>query len=271
LKTLILKSDNENISGFIEYSETNAGIEICYNIKDTFLPDGFLKLYILSSAKPFNKPIIADTLEFKSQVATGKRSLSYSYLTEYGLHKSEADTFAIVKTDSIGNPDSVEAVCFVNSEWNVKSALKNTVICQNENPAERGERIIESIKERTKTTDPKAQQLWIDKLLKSAVSMKKSNISPIEGYNWYICEDMRPPLPLSAYRHLLFVTEVMTAFDKEGYYLFGIKDDGHTAISIKASRNPFVNANDCAVKTGDFFTAGVFLAPDGQYFERIET
>lgn len=272
MKTLIFKSDNENISGFIEYHASNNGIEICYNIKSVIPADGFLKLYIMSSKKPFNNPIIADTLEFKSQVATGKRTFGYLHLMEYGFSGSEADTFAIVKTDSKGNPDSVEAVCFAFAEWNVQKTLNNIGICHTESPVKRGEKIMEEIKKRTKTTNPEIQKIWLDRLLKAAVQMKKSDIYPIDGYSWYKIEDMHPPLPLSSYRHLLFVTEVMTAFDEEGFYLFGIKDDGHTALSIKANRNnPFVNANDCAVKTGDFFTVGIYLAPDGQYFEKIET
>jgi len=270
LQTLIFKSESESISGFIEYNNTNSEIEICYNIEADILPIGFLKLYILSSKNPFNKPIIADTLEFKSQIATGKRIFSRTYLFENGFKDAMPDTFAIVKTDGSGNADSIEAVCFEKSEWEVEKVLKTIGICQSESPVKRGARIMKSIKERSRNTDPQIQKIWLDRLLKTVVKMKKSDISPVEDYTWYISEDMRPPLPLSAYRHLLFVTEVMTAFDKNGFYLFGIKDDGHTALSIKSNRNPFVNANDCSVKINDFFTVGVYLAPDGQYFEKID-
>ena len=269
MKTLIFEDKSNKFSGFLEYFVLNGAIEINYNIKGEISQNIFLKIYALSSKKPFNKPIIADTLEFKANVASGKCRISNSSLLQNGFKESDIDTFAIAKSDFSENP--VVAACFTTTKWDIGGAFKGIEVCEVKNPAQRGKEILNSIKEKIKTNDPNFQKEWLSELLNAVEEMKKSDESPLSDYSWYILDSMKPPLPLSAYRHLLFVTEVMTEFEKCGHYLFGIKKDGHTALALKAERfNPFVNANDCAVKADDYFIVGVYLAPEGQYFEKIE-
>lgn len=274
METLIFDAFIGNVSGFTEYYTTDGSIYITYNIKsDIGLENEIFKIYALSSKKPFNKPVIADTLEFKSGIAGESRRISRSSLEQNGFSDSDIDTFAVVKIDTNGNAEAVIAACFASLKWDIAGAFLNKSemnIAKIKDPAERGREVLESIKERTKTKDPAAQMLWLTILSDAVRSMKKSDISPVQGYEWYISEDIRPPVELSAYKHLLFVTEVMTEFDRQGFYLFGVKGRSHTAVAIKSDGfNPFVTASDCAVKIDDYFTVGVYLAPDGQYFEKI--
>ena len=271
MKTLIF----EAVSGFAEYHNSDGNITVNYNINSNGLDEKRIyKIYALSSKKPFNKPLITDTLEFISGIASGKRELSRSVLMQSGFCASDIDTFAIVKTDEDGEAEEVSAACFASLKWDVEGAFlqKRIKVCAEEikHPAERGRELMESIRERTKTKDPSVQKMWLDILADTVKCMKKSDESPLDGYDWYISEDIRPPIRLSAYKHLLFVTEVISAFDRYGYYLFGVKENGHTALAIKSNDiNPFVNANDCASKIGDYRIVGIYLAPDGQYFEKI--
>lgn len=266
MKTLLF--DNKEISGFLEYSVKSGLIEINYRIKCDIKTDTFLKIYALSSKKPFNKPLIADTLEFKENTATGICSISHSSLFENGYLENDIDTFAVAKSDFSEKPISA---CFAGEKWDVDGAFKRHGISETKNPKNHAIEVLNSIKEKMKTNDPNIQKRWLEKLEEATKNLKISDVSLLSGYTWYEIENMKPPIPISSYRHLLFVTEVMTEFEKCGHYLLGIKNDGHTALAIKSERfNPFINANDCVIKLDGYFIVGVYLASDGQYFEKIE-
>ena len=263
LKTLLF--DSNEISGFLEYSVKNSLIEINYRIKGDIKTDTFLKIYVLSSKKPFNKPLIADTLEFKENTASGSCVISHSTLLQNGYLESDIDTFAVAKADFSEKPISA---CFDGIRWDISGAFKTAELS---NPKKHAIEVLNSIKDKMKTNNPDIQKLWLEKLNETVKNLKVSDISPLSDYTWYEIESMKPPIPISSYRHLLFVTEVMTEFEKYGHYLLGIKNDGHTALAVKSERfNPFINANDCAIKLDDYFVVGIYLAPDGQYFEKIE-
>lgn len=270
MKTLFFESESGNISGFCEYFWQSGEIVLNYNIKQKKDFKNILKIYALSSKKPFNTPIIVDTLEFSSGTAASGRRISSSGLIENGYRKDDIDTFAVVKISASGKKESIEGVCFGENAWDIEGAFfeKNTEIASVKDPAERGREVLEEIKERTKTKDPAMQKVWLDILKEESEKLQVSEISLSENYKWYKIDKIRPPIALSGYRHLLYVTEIMTAFETSGEYLFGI-NGSHTALAIKCSSfNPFVNANDCTAKIGEYYAVGLYLAPDGQYFEK---
>jgi hypothetical protein len=268
LQTVILKSISSDISGVIEYTPSPDCIRLSYNLsREEKDKKTILKLLLLSSQKPANMPMIADTAEFDILHAFGKAKISKAALAYNGYYIDDIDTFCVVEKGK--SAPRLVAVGYVNLLWNTGESIKRLFKDEKNNALTRGELLLKSIKK-----PPKDKNAYLD-IIKSLgeyiKNKKKSTAIPIDDYKWYEMEDITAPLNISAYCHLLYVPKVKDAFLKEGCLLLGIKIGGKTALAIKTKgENPFVNAEDCAVKQGDFWVVGVEFKEDGQYFVRIK-
>lgn len=272
VQTLMLEAADICTGGFVQYRESRGGLSVDFGVNFKCACRDIYKLCALSSRKPFNKPVVADTLEFCGETAQGSRHISAESLASSGYSCEDIDTFVIVKKQSDGSWGETVSRCFKNLVWDTEGAFKipsDDYIVKN--PVERARQALKSVKKLTAGSACGADKIWIEKVRQAASCLRESSEPLPEGYRWYISEDIRPAVPLSAYRHLLFVTEFMHNFDRNGYWLFGIGPQGHTALAAKADGcNPFINAADCAVKIGGYWTVGVYLGEDGQYFERVK-
>ena len=267
MKTAIFEKNNM-FEGVVEYKCSADKLRITYSVKPTGkAPKQIYKLYALSSSSPLSNPICVDTLDFSESTATGDKTVSAAEFKTAGFDCSDIDTFAIV-SDS-----HVAACCFEKYSWRVCGAFEKNSLPYKpdiENPIDRANRIMENFKTQTSSHNPSNAKFWIDSLKKACGKLDVSNNKLPAGYTWYTVKDIRPPIPLSSYRHILFTSEAVSAFDSAGEYCIGISEDGHTALAVKsaAGMNPFANASDCAVMFGGFQIVGILLAADGQYFEK---
>lgn len=267
MKTAIFEKNNM-FEGVVEYKCSADKLRITYSVKPTGkAPKQIYKLYALSSSSPLSNPICVDTLDFSESTATGDKTVSAAEFKTAGFDCSDIDTFAIV-SDS-----HVAACCFEKYSWRVCGVFEKNSLPYKpdiENPIDRANRIMENFKAQTSSHNPSNAKFWIDSLKKACGKLDVSNNKLPAGYTWYTVKDIRPPIPLSSYRHILFTSEAVSAFDSAGEYCIGISEDGHTALAVKsaAGMNPFANASDCAVMFGGFQIVGILLAADGQYFEK---
>lgn len=272
MKTLIFIPSDDEVNGYMELTERENGIKIKYGFTLAEQEEGVIyKLYGLSAKKPFGTPVVIDTIEFKDNLAQSERELTLASLGERGYLPEEINTFVLVKKNFTTADVKVAAKCFAGLVWEVDGAFENTGEVKVISPLRRGTEALEKIKKRTQTTDANVHKIWLKRIENAVRDFEKFNTDISGKYEWYRINSMIPPVNLPAYRHLLFVTEVMESVYKNGFYLFGNGKYGHTALAVIAkSVNPFINADDCSKKINDFYTVGVLLAPDGQYFEKIE-
>lgn len=257
--------------GFAEYGERHGGLYIKYSIEFKENITDIFKLTALSSKKPFAVPIVADTAVVENLCAASQREISHATLVRHGYTADDIDTFVLIKKCADGSWGDAATRCFGGIVWDAEGAFKADLTAISHSPTEKGKEILKSIKELTKCRSPETAQKWREKVSAAVNGMERCKNAPVMGYEWYTSYDIRPPVPLSAYRHLLYVTQVITCFDRDGFYLFGTADGGHTALAVRSDgSNPFVNADDCAVKNGSWWTVGVYLGDDGQYFEKAE-
>lgn len=273
MKTLIFVPLSDDVSGFMDLYENNHGIKIKYAFNLCKNEEHIMyKLYGLSAKKPMTEPLIIDTVEFKDGYSSAEKNITYAMIEERGYFGTEIDTFVLVKKNIVTSEVTIAAKCFLGLVWNADSAFELKTEIDIANPIQRGIEALEHLKERTATKDLKKYLIWHDKIKKSLKKYEpvKSDIS--DKYVWYKINSVNPPVDLSSYKHLLFVSGVMEIVYKKGYYLFGYGLQGHTAFALEfeGDVNPFVNADDCSEKIGNFYTVGVFLAEDGQYFEKID-
>ncbi len=267
MQTVILKSVSSDISGVIEYTPCPDCIRLSYNLsREEKDKKSILKLLLLSSQKPTNMPVIADTAEFDILHAFGKAKVSKATLAYNGYYIDDIDTFCVVEKSS--SMPKLVAVGYVNLLWNTADGIKRLFDDEKSTALTRGELLLKSIKK-----PPKDKNAYLD-IIKSLgeyiKSMKKSTALSKGGYDWYEMNSTTAPLNISAYCHLLYVPKVREAFLNEKCLLLGIKTGGKTALAIKTKgENPFVNADDCAVRQGDFWVVGVEFKEDGQYFVRV--
>ena len=269
MKTLIFTPFDDDAGGIIEFCSADGRLKLKYNLKTACNENGIIyKLYGLCAKKPFNTPCILDTVEFINNISASKRDISRGTLAEHGYTSDDIDTFVIAKKNMETLEINPSAAAFDSLVWDVFGAFSVFQPVKVKNPVEHGREVLESIHMRTRTDNPEIKKIWCDKIDAAVVGLERSSVDIGCGCEWYEIRDIRPPVPLPAYRHLLFVTEVAELYDKNGFYLFGRGKDGHTALAIKTrGLNPFVNADDCAKRLGDYYAVGVYLGDDGQYFE----
>lgn len=271
MNTLLFEETDICNGGFIEYGARHGGLFLKYSIKFKINTDSIFKLVALSSEKPFNVPIVADTIEIKNLSADSQREISHETLVRHGYLADDADTFVLVQKCPDGSWGTVATRCFGGNVWNADNVFEAGLTTVMQTPAQRGKQILNSIKELTKCRTPQTAKKWAEAASLAASSMEKAQEAPVAGYEWYISHDIRPPVALSAYRHLLYVAPVINCFERYGAYLFGLAGGGRTALAVRSDgANPFINADDCATKVENWWVVGIYLGDDGQYFEKIQ-
>ena len=110
MQTLILKSYDEKILAVAEYLISSSGINIKFSVRGLNFP-GIHKLLLMSSLKPGNEPVIADTLELKDGTCFLERTVTSGDVAYKGYYPGDIDTFVLAGRD--GNRYFSEAVGFL--------------------------------------------------------------------------------------------------------------------------------------------------------------
>lgn len=255
---MIFEKNEICAGGFTEFCVSRRGLTVKYGIKFFAFGGEICKLFV-SSGKFSCEPVLADTLEIKEQsdglfFASGAREIALSEFEKSGFSPSFADTFVVIKKDEYG----AKKVITTATETAAEEPLS---------PKERGKKALLAVKAASAGKTRGANAVWARKISDFAKNLNEAKENILPFYTWYELRDVRAPLSLSAYRHVMYCAEVLTCFEKTGYLLLGV-NGFHTALAAKADFNPFVNAEDCAEKAGDWFAVGVLLGEDGVYFEK---
>ncbi len=268
LQTVILRTMNYSLGGVVEYTVLGDSLKVSYNLnRKSEKQNPILKLVLMSSQRPFNTPVIADTIEFDRLDASGNKLIGIQELSLKGYNASDIDTFAVVSKEN--GSAVVAAVGFSGLLWDVSQSVKNMFASPRDFALVRGELLLKKIKRPVE--DEEAFKRTVEELEALKSALNTSLTFPCPNYAWYDLTELRAPLEVSSYKHLLYVPEVYEAFIDEKILLFGIGEGGRSAFALRTTgANPFVNADDCAVKYGDYWVVGVCFAPDGQYFEKIQ-
>lgn len=267
MQTVILRTMNYSVGGVVEYAVLGDSLKVSYNLnRKSEKPNPILKLVLMSSQRPFNTPVIADTIEFDRLDASADKLIGIQELSLKGYNASDIDTFAVVSKEN--GTAVVAAVGFSGLLWDVSQGVNNMFASPRDFALVRGELLLKKIKRPVE--DSEAFKRTIEELEALKSALNPSLTFPCPNYVWYDLTELRAPLEVSSYKHLLYVPEVYEAFTEEKILLFGIGEEGRSAFALRTTgANPFANADDCAVKHGDYWVVGVCFAPDGQYFEKI--
>lgn len=256
MKTLILKSYDENIHAVAEYFASPSGIKIKFSVRGLGV-SGIHKLFLMSSLKPANQPVIANTLEPKDGACFFERTISLGDVAYRGYYPEDIDTFVLAVRD--GSKYLPEAVGFSRLFWDVGLILDKKESIPGF-----------SLLEADRALQSDAYYEVMEEINAFCSVASRSDERPIDGMEWYTVSGMTPPVYVSAYRHIL-TPKAVQMIQSDGFpLLFGVQKEGLTAFAHKSfGSNPFENADDCTVKRGDYYIVGVRFKSDGQYFEKI--
>ncbi len=265
METLILKQFDSDTEGVIDYTAIGDSLKVRYCIKSGH-SQSIVKLFLASSVKPSNEPIVADTLEFRSGSASGEKTIS-SYDAAYnGYRVGDIDTFLVVNTDA-GNLTLLSSA-FAGLYWDVESALARVQSAKTDKSLLNARRILQG---RVRESCPDGYADVLNQLKKLTEVLPVCKVIPLPGLKWYTVESSDVPISAGAYEHILTPDAKKLIAESGHPLLFGMGDDGFTAIAaMNTTKNPFENASDCTVVKGGYFVVGVQFKEDGQYFVRPE-
>ncbi len=266
MEAVILRAFHCDMTGVAEYLCTDTKLRIRYNIK---LKDGCIddiyKLMVLSSVRPDNLPIIADTPEFSGCHAIGERFISQNDAALLGYELRDMDTFAVVKKTE--GRYELAAAGFARLSWDVDRALSGLGGSRNDPALQRACELSEAYRGNEDNEAYQKVLLEIDRIKKI---LKPAKHSPIADYEWYELADAEPPIAITSYRHILTDAAANQIKASGEPLLYGIGSCGMTAFAAKTTAMPFDNVLDCSVRHGDFVVAGILFTAEGQFFARLE-
>lgn len=257
METFILKNLKDGISAVVDYYPKYDSIKTVYNIRCT--DSGIYKLVAMSSLKPSFEPMIVDTPEFKNSFAQGNREITSRDSSYKGYRLSDIDTFVLAQKTPEGFLPV--AVHFCRLAWDFGANEFFLPSFQTEESIRRAQKVLDSIKT---ASDSAVFDKYVQKLNFFKTLFKKSHLSPLDSFEWYEVCCKSHIEGISAYRHAL------GQLDKKISFLWGVKDDGITALAVKSDLNfSFPNVSDCVIKCNDYYVVGVVFRKEGQYFAKI--
>lgn len=258
METVIMRPMEKNITGAVEYTPLGRSLKLRYSIsKDDTDEAGICKLMLLSSLKPSNPPVVADTMEFKGKTAWGEVTISENSLAFCGYYPSDIDTFILFQKEQ----KSVLSAGFGRLYWDVCRR-----ICQ-DIPLDPAVLKAKEIADRIpQNVDYEAYQNAIMSVMKLRSELQTTSQNPISSFEWFVMAEYKLPNGISSLCHLL-PPEV---FDVIGKVLVGFDGEQTIVLAAKSDTNPFENALDCSVFSNGYWLVGVRLTPEGQYFVKLD-
>lgn len=258
METVIMRPFQKNITGAVEYIYLGNALKLRYSISMEEKSDfGICKLMLMSSLRPSNPPVVADTMEFKGKTAWGEVTISENSLAFCGYNPSDIDTFVLFGKEQ----ESILSVGFGRLFWDVYGSIGQKGIA--DPSVMRAREIADRIPQ---NTDWEAYHSAIMSVNKLRCDLQKAPQKPLlVGFDWFVMAEDKIPIDISSLVHLLpheifdICTEVLIGFDGEQTIVLAAKSDA----------NPFENAPDCSVFSKGYWLVSVKLAPEGQYFVKL--
>ena len=257
METVIMRPFQKNITGAVEYISLGRSLKLRYSISTEEKFDlGICKLMLMSSLKPSNPPVVADTTEFKGKTAWGEVTVGENSLSFCGYNPSDIDTFVLFGKEQ----GCILSVGFGRLFWDVYGSIgqKGTADPSVIRAREIADRIPQN-------ADWEAYHNAIMSVNKLRTHLEDTTKNPLSGFKWFVMAEDKLPTNISSLCHLLphevfdVCTEVLIGFDGEQTMVLAAKSDA----------NPFENAADCSVFSSGYWFVSVRLAPEGQYFVKL--
>ncbi len=271
-KTVVITPYQKEVSGTLEHERQFDDIVIRIRLNHpVYQNEDILRLYALSTAHAARRPYLADIFDVQSQLLCAR--IKPDAVPAIGYALDDIDTYII----TVYNQQNETAIAgaFLGLEWCAARFLNTTATtdCDEpkpDTPLENAKILLETHK------GAGATQSRIQAIVKSfetaVADFEQLSLAGGDSYIWYrINGDTQLSAP-SAVRHILSGNAALSAIRVAGHYIAGIcKDDNrHIAIGVPACRYncPVPQVADCCVFADGYHIAGIFLANDGQYFEK---
>jgi len=265
MKTVILTPVNSGVDGVVEYCEKDGKLLVNYQINNK-KKKGILRLAAMSSKKPNNCALSVDVPDFSKYPATGRAEISSLQLACMGYVPRDIDTFVLF----CKNEKGIETVCvgFRSLLWDISYPIDRLCYISREEIPQKTLNLLESIKNPMPCT--KTYKEVVEKVFRQISELAYVQDCPVEGYDWHKLNVPEETIELSSVRHLVETERFLKAYQKSRILLVGKKNKNILALALKYNgHNPFDNAEDCALKKGDYWIVGILLEEDGQYFAKI--
>ena len=277
-KTVILSPYDKYISGTMERFFSKDKLTLNCVINHPCYEDGhILRLYALSTSYAGDKPFLVGYYEFTGKSTRVEAGINFSECSEKSVRHS--DTYLVTKYD--GQNEIPLAAAFYGLEWNVPRALKTTPkifgsSINNEELSEdmticNAEKTLNSLKDK-KIVDKSIVKKYISDFLNSIDAYTTFDLLDNTDFVWKKITGPVCAKGLSSLFHILSNRPAVSAIEKAGFYLIGIKKDDphHIAVAIPCDKGfcPMPDLSDCCFYDNGFHIVGVHLADDGQYFEK---
>ncbi len=268
-KTVVISPYENNASGTLTHCIENGVMRIKLNLNINCSENHILRLYALATSRAALKPYLAEIYDgcmgSFSEACVEEKDVSGSGYSIYDF-----DTFVL--TRYCDKSETPIGAAFLGFEWNAAKFLKkedNEKSVLPEAPLSRAKDILGKRKGVAKngTIDHFAQEFE-----QNASKYQPTHIQGGDCYNWHKIQGMSVIAELSAVRHALSGGGASNAINAAGHYIAGVckNDFHHIAIGIPSPQGvcPMPQLADCCEYVGGYHIAGIFLANDGQYFEK---
>ena len=278
-KTVVLSPYINGVSGTLEQEMTSESIRIHIVLNHSARgEDSILRLYALSTSHAAKKPYLAEIFDADARDMTA--CIRREDIVAVGYSPENIDTYLL--TEYTSDKEKPLAGAFLGLEWCAARFLqqKNSLISQEgncadyePNPGTPLNRARELLSERQgervsdERIDALVYEFGAEVSKYSAISFPGNSL-----YRWYRIDKDIPVGNLSSVTHIVTGSRTRSALRNYGYYIIGIlsHDGRHIAVGIPSDRQncPVPQVSDCSEFLDGYHITGIFLANDGQYFEK---
>lgn len=268
-KTVVISPYEKNISGTLTHFVENGTMHIKLNISAKCSENDILRLYALSTSHASLEPYLAEIYDGCCGIFPESKTEEKDVLGT-GYKIPDFDTFVITRYNE--HKEEAIAAAFLGLEWSAAKFLKkdnSEQAPQPDTPMDRARQILD----KRKSTSPIGNtDIYANEFRTVSEKYDTVTLKGAEDYKWYKITGTKSISKLSAVAHALSNRNAISALEQSGHYLAGIckNDFHHIAIAIPACRHicPMPQLSDCCEYVDGYHIAGIFLAKDGQYFEK---
>lgn len=273
-RTVILSPYKREFSGTAELMGNTLRLTVNHPNNQT---GNSLKLYALSTSRAAAYPYIVGIYQTQGTSTDICETISAEDVSACGYRLEDIDTY-LLTLNSEGEEEAV-AAAFFGLEWNAarfltrpfNSAQPKEEPIDADNTLKKAENLLQNIKRGKKVSAEKIDG-YINDFKKNIQKFEKCEDVDSAVFEWYKITSAAPISALSAVHHILCGKFAKSGIQSAGYYIAGIKrtDNRHIAIGIPGCRHicPMPQLSDCCSFEGGYHIAGIYLAEDGQYFEK---
>ncbi len=278
-KTVVISPYIKGVSGTLEHESDGGCIRIRITLNHPDLGgDSILRLYALSTSHAARMPYLAEIFDADARELCAV--INQEDIAAVGYTPENIDTYLVTEYKS--GREKPLAGAFLGLEWcaarflqqNNASAVKGQVYKDDEpkpnTPIHQAKDLLSARRGEVASSDR------IDALAaKFAIEVERYPAISLPGnsiYRWYRIDKDTPIGNLSSVAHIVKGHRTRSALHTYGYYIIGILtgDKRHIAVGIPSDRqsSPTPQVSDCSGFLDGYHVTGIFLANDGQYFEK---